>query len=299
MVAVGRGGGNNASYYAAQGSGIENESIQVTIQGQTVSSTYGTIESATFNMERLLTSGLEPDIFPNETREINEEEHAVLNKVSEASYQAYLDLKNHPEFVPYLEQKTPLRWYGDTNIASRPTKRPGSGLVFEDLRAIPFVGAWAQMKQNIPGYFGIGTAISKLNKSGKEEIRQLYHHSMFFRTLLENSMQSLAKSNFQVTQYLAKDPRFGPFWEKLQSEFTLSCQVIEELTGKKGLLSANPISRESIALRERIVLPLIAIQQYALQKISSNSLSASEQELYRNLVLRSMFGIINAARNAA
>jgi phosphoenolpyruvate carboxylase len=72
-----------------------------------------------------------------------------------------------------------------------------------------------------------------------------------------------------------------------------------ELSESKGLLSGNPISRESIALREKIVLPLIAIQQYALQQLDSEQLSAADAEIYRKMVLRSMFGIINAARNAA
>ena len=116
---------------------------------------------------------------------------------------------------------------------------------------------------------------------------------------MENSMQALSKSNFLVTNYLAKHPQFGPFWEKLRKEFELSTAVLQDLSESKDLLSANPISRESIGLRERIVLPLIAIQQYALQKLQSENLTAADAELYRKLVLRSMFGIINAARNAA
>lgn len=295
----GRGGGNNASYYASQGREIENQAIQVTIQGQTVSSTYGTLQSATFNIERLMTAGLEGALFPDETRELSEADHKLLDGLAEASYRAYLDLKNDPDFVPYLENKTPLKWYGDTNIASRPTKRPGGGLVFEDLRAIPFVGAWAQMKQNIPGYYGIGTAISGLKKQEQDEIQGLYDRSLFFRTLMENSMQSLAKSNFQVTEYLAKDPQFGSFWEKLHKEFEKAKAVLEKLSDSEALLSSNPVSRDSIALRERIVLPLIAIQQYALQQLQSEKLSAKDAQVFRNLVMRSMFGIINAARNAA
>jgi phosphoenolpyruvate carboxylase len=195
---------------------------------------------------------------------------------------------------------TPLKWYGDSNIASRPTKRAGDDkMKFEDLRAIPFVGAWAQMKQNIPGYYGVGAAISGLKKSERDEVHRLYHRSLFFRTLMENSMQSLSKSNFQVTKYIAEHPQFGSFWEKLHREFVLSTAVLQELSDSKDLLSSNPISRDSIALREKIVLPLIAIQQYALKQLETDNLSPEQAEIYRRLVLRSMFGIINAARNAA
>jgi len=296
----GRGGGNNASYYASQGKDIENQAIQVTIQGQTVSSTYGTIQSATFNIERLLTAGLEGHLFPGHTRELSTADHTLLDELAEASYKAYLDLKNDPNFVPYLENMTPLKWYGDTNIASRPTKRSGGGgLVFEDLRAIPFVGAWAQMKQNIPGYYGIGAAIGSLKKTERDEVQRLYDRSLFFRTLMENSMQSLSKSNFNLTHYISEDPQFGGFWNKLYMEYNLATKALRELSESNDLLSGNPVSKESIALRERIVQPLIAIQQYAMQRLKSDKLSATEREAYSKMVLRSMFGIINAARNAA
>ena len=296
----GRGGGNNASYYAAQGQDIENHAIHVTIQGQTVSSTYGTPEAAAFNIERLLTAGLENYLFPDHARELSTADRSHLDQLADAAYLAYLGIKNDPNFVPYLEQMTPLKWYGDTNIASRPTKRSGGeGMKFEDLRAIPFVGAWAQMKQNVPGYHGVGSAIAGLKKPEREEIQRLYRRSLFFRTLMENSMQALSKSNFLVTQYLSKHKKFGSFWKKLNDEYVRCAKILEEMADGESLLSANPISKESIALRERIVLPLIAIQQYALQQLQTEKLSPEEAEVYQKMVLRSMFGIINAARNAA
>lgn len=295
----GRGGGNNASYYAAHGKSIENHAIQVTIQGQTVSSTYGTRAAAIFNTERLFAAGLESHLFESQSSELTATDHQLLEELAEAAYKSYLELKNHPKFVPYLEKMTPLKWYGETNIASRPTKRSGSGgLRFEDLRAIPFVGAWAQMKQNIPGYHGLGGAFEALKKNRKEDLKQLYQRSLFFRTLLENSMQSLAKSNFEVTHYLASHKQFGEFWKNLLAEYERTEEMLRELSGHE-LLSSNSITRASISIRENIVLPLIAIQQFAMQRLQQENLPPREVETYQHLVLRAMFGIINAARNAA
>lgn len=297
----GRGGGNNADYYAAHGSDIENREIQVTIQGQTVSSTYGTQASARYNIERLLTAGLENHLFETHARELSDADIAFLDELADAAYDAYLELKNHPDFVPYLEKMTPLKWYGETNIASRPTKRgSASGLKFEDLRAIPFVGAWAQMKQNVPGYYGFGAALGQLYQTNRlEALRDLYQRSLFFRTLVENSMQSLSKSNFKATRYLAGHEQFGAFWQLLLDEFKRTRRNLKDLSGMKKLMEQNPSTFASIKLRENIVLPLIAIQQYALQCLQDENLPAESAEKYRKLVLRAMFGIINAARNAA
>ncbi len=297
----GRGGGNNASYYAAHGADIENREIQVTIQGQTISSTYGTRMAACYNIERIFTAGLENYLFKTHSVELNEIDRQLLDRLADTAFESYAKLKNHPSFVPYLEKMTPLMWYGDTNIASRPTKRnAGGGLKFEGLRAIPFVGAWAQMKQNIPGYYGFGEALETLkNKGFGDKLLKLYRTSLFFRTLVENSMQSLSKSNFNATRYQKEDAEFGPFWELLEAEYNRSIEMLKWLSNQDDLLSDNPNSKSSIALREEIVLPLIAIQQYALQQLRTGDLTEEEREQFKTMALRSMFGIINAARNAA
>ena len=88
--------------------------------------------------------------------------------MAELSYVKYVDLKENPLFVPYLQEISTLQYYGKTNIGSRPSKRgAGNELKFEDLRAIPFVGSWSQLKQNVPGFFGFGTAIKKLKDEGR------------------------------------------------------------------------------------------------------------------------------------
>ena len=84
----------------------------------------------------------------------------LLQALADESYETYKQLKEHPYFVEYLAQVSPLRFYSETNIGSRPTKRGASSkLSLKDLRAIPYVGAWSQLKQNVTGYYGVGTAL--------------------------------------------------------------------------------------------------------------------------------------------
>jgi phosphoenolpyruvate carboxylase len=230
------------------------------------------------------------------------EEKQLIDSLASEGHQAYLALKNHPQFVPYLQKATPLVFFGETNIGSRPVKRnQDTQLNLDDLRAIPFVGAWAQMKQNIPGFFGVGTAIANLSKQGQlADLQKLYQDSLFFRTLLGNSMMSLTKAYYPATAYQANDPEFGELWYKMFDEFTLSKAQILAVSNLPTLMEDNRNIRHSIKLREHIVLPLIAIQQYALQQLREDEFNGKESEKeYRTLVLRCMFGIINAARNSA
>lgn len=297
-----RGGGNTHDFYASLGDTIENEEVQITIQGQTISSNFGKESSSKYNLEQLLSAGLIGDVFKHADNKLSIEDKKLLDELAEEGYQAYLKLKLDPKFVPYLEKVTPLSFFGDSNIGSRPVKRSGSeALKFEDLRAIPFVGAWAQMKQNIPGFYGVGSAITRMMEKGKgEELKSLYKNSLFFRTLLSNSMMSLTKTNYKATTYLGSDPEFGEFWKKMFAEYELSVKRTLEISGLGDLMGNSPNIRDSVKMRERIVQPLIAIQQFALMSLrTSNNLNPEDETRYRKLIIRCMFGIINAARNSA
>jgi len=188
------------------------------------------------------------------------------------------------------------------NIGSRPSKRGKSeALVFDDLRAIPFVGAWSQLKQNVPGFYGLGTALHA--EGGHDQLhayKQLYQDSVFFKALISNSMQSMSKTNFALTAYMKNDPKFGAFWTMIHEEFELTKKLVLEISGQKELLEDNARSRKSIQLREKVVLPLLIIQQYALTQIQKNKEGNNDRFLkeYEKMVMRSLFGNINASRNS-
>jgi phosphoenolpyruvate carboxylase len=198
-----------------------------------------------------------------------------------------------------------LKYYAKTNIGSRPSKRGKSdSLVFADLRAIPFVGSWSQLKQNVPGFFGVGTALKHYEEKGEfEKVQHLYQESRFFRALIANSMMSLSKSFFNLTRYMSEDPEYGDFWNLIYDEYLTSKRLILKLTGSKELMEDEPVSKASIDVRESIVLPLLTIQQYALKKIQElekdKSNNAEEIRVFEKMVTRSLFGNINASRNSA
>lgn len=296
-----RGGGNTHQFYASMGSSIEADEIQLTVQGQTISSNFGTYDSCRYNLEQLLSSGISNRLFADKTTNLDDEDRATMNALADISYEAYKDFKAHPKFLPYLEHMSTLQYYAKTNIGSRPSKRKSSkSLDFSALRAIPFVGSWSQLKQNVPGFYGVGTALEALDKAGDfDKALKLYQNNAFFRTLISNSMMSLQKSFFKLTAYMEQDPEYGAFWKIIYEEFLRSKKYILMLTGLENLMQDQPAGKASITIREEIVQPLLTIQQYALLNIQQNSLDDVGREVMEKMVTRSLFGNINASRNSA
>lgn len=297
-----RGGGKTHQFYASLGPTIEDKEIQLTIQGQTISSNFGTFNSSKYNLEQLLSSGIKNEVFQKDV--LSEDLRSVMNDLAETSYKAYQDFKGHPKFLPYLEKMSTLQYYAKTNIGSRPSKRSKSeGLVFSDLRAIPFVGSWSQLKQNVPGFYGVGIAIKKYEDAGEfDKVKNLYESSDFFKALIENSVMSLSKSFFSLTAYMADDPEYGEFWKKIYDEYENTKRLLLKLTEHTELMENYPAGKASIEVRENIVRPLLTIQQFALRKVQELQKSGGSDKqisVYQKMVMRSLFGNINASRNSA
>ncbi len=299
-----RGGGKTHKFYASMGNNISNKEIQLTIQGQTVSSNFGTIDAAQYNIEQLLNAGLSNGLLKESAKTLSEKEEQLIKELSELSFQSYTSFKEDPLFLDYLSQVSPLKFYSATNIGSRPSKRGNtSKLSMKDLRAIPFVGAWSQLKQNVTGYYGVGTALQHIDQQGRlAEVKELYRRSLFFKTLIDNCEMAMKKCFFPLTAYLLKDEQYKDIWNRIYEEYELTKKYVLMISGKQELMADYPVEQLSIHMRDRIVLPLLTIQQFAMYKIrmlEAELAPANMREIYEKLVIRCSFGIINAGRNSA
>ena len=192
-----------------------------------------------------------------------------------------------------------MKFYAETNIGSRPAKRGAGKLTLDSLRAIPFVGAWSQMKQNVPGFYGVGAALAEMKTQGNlDAVKSLYESNAFFKTLIDNCEMAMQKSFFPLTQFLELDKNFGKIWRKIYDEYLLCRKLLAEITGGEDLMADYPTELESVKTRERIVLPLTTIQQFALTKIREAE-AENSKNTFEKLVIRCSFGIINAGRNSA
>ena len=134
-------------------------------------------------------------MFHRPERELNSGQRNLIQRLATVSHEKYLAFKSHPLFLPYLEEMSTLHYYAQSNIGSRPAKRgQADGLKFEDLRAIPFVGAWAQLKQIVPGYFGLGTALKHIEDQGQlAHYQALYRESKFLKQRTATACRACVK----------------------------------------------------------------------------------------------------------
>ncbi|SEQ79706.1 phosphoenolpyruvate carboxylase [Pedobacter rhizosphaerae] len=295
-----RGGGKTHRFYASMGKEIANKNIQLTVQGQTISSQYGSVESAEFNIEQLINAGITSGLKEKHNILLDPENKVLLDAMAEDGYKAFVDLREHPLFVSYLEKLSPLKLLSQANISSRPVKRNGGGeMKLEDLRAISFVTAWSMLKQNVPGFYGMGTAMKNQEKAGNwGKVVKVYEDSDYLKTIVDNCMMSMSKSDFAITAHLASDKEFGSFWTQLHNEFELTKEMLLKLSGQPTLMANYPVDKRSIATRERIILPLVLIQHFALEKLQHDQ-NATDQKALEKLSVRTVFGIVNAGRNLA
>jgi phosphoenolpyruvate carboxylase len=119
---------------------------------------------------------------------------------------------------------------------------------------------------------------------------------------MDNCEMAMKKCFFPLTEFLATHEKYGALWNNIYREYELTQKYIFQLSGKNELMADYPIEKLSISMRERIVLPLTTIQQYAIARMGQAEEEMVKDPLndtYRKLVIRCSFGIINAGRNSA
>jgi phosphoenolpyruvate carboxylase len=300
-----RGGGNTHRFYRSRDSKVEQWDTQLTIQGQTISSNFGSPEMARYHVEQLFTANLENLLTPDRPDDPPQGFLPLLCQLSDAAFRAYRELRDDPALLTLLGEKSPLPLFDHLTIASRPVSRRASETIdLENLRAIPLVAAWSVLKIQIPGFYGLGVALEQQIDAGHEaELRRLYRSSGFFRALLDNAAMSLLKSRFDVTAHLSRDERVGSLWQKISSEARRVDRCILRVAQQPRLLANDPMIRASIRFREDIVLPLLVIVHAAFERFNSLSREGRadcvEGISARKMALKGMAAVINATRNAA
>ncbi|MGP5582450.1 phosphoenolpyruvate carboxylase [Corynebacterium casei] len=271
--AVGRGGGPTYDAILAQPEGAVRGSVRITEQGEVISARYGTATTARRHLEAFVAGMLEASLLNTEKLKEPERAYSIMREISGLAGEKYASLVRHDEgFIDYFTQSTPLHEIGDLNMGSRPTARKQTESI-ADLRAIPWVLSWSQSRVNLPGWFGVGTGITRWagdDDARWDDLRTLYHAWPFFRSVLDNMAQVMGKASMDLAKIystLVDDVETSQrVYNTIAEEYALTHEVFHLITDHASLMAGNERLERSVQRRYPYLLPLNAIQIELLRR---------------------------------
>ncbi|MDP9846545.1 phosphoenolpyruvate carboxylase [Streptosporangium lutulentum] len=300
--ALGRGGGPANRAVLAQAPGSVGGRFKVTEQGEVIFARYGHDAIARRHMEQVTSAVLltsTPSI-GTRTAEAAGRFRGVAQQVASASEKAYRLLTEAPGFPEWFSLVSPLEEIGSLRLGSRPARRGlGAPRSLDDLRAIPWVFAWAQTRVNLPGWYGLGSGLDAvISESGLDELRAAYREWPLFASLLDNVEMSLAKTDRDIAaRYLALGAR-DDFVEQVLAEYDLTRRLVLEVTGHTRLLEDRRVLSRAVQLRDPYVDALSHLQLRALSTLrADDNLSEDERERLSTLLLLSVNGVAAGLQN--
>ena len=301
---IGRGGGPANRAILAQPPESVRGRIRITEQGEVVSSRYTHTEIAFRHLQQLFnavlcSSGKRP-IYPD-----MEQWSAVMDSISGMAEDKYRQLVTHPHFLQFFQEFTPIDQVGTMNLGSRPSKRRDTkGL--GDLRAIPWVFAWTQVRINVPSWFGVGSAIEQwlsedpqLASKRLEQLQQMYQQWPFLNTVLANVHLGMGRADMGIAELYKQlvPPEVGDeIFRILQAEYELTERRLLQITGHREILDTEPWLQHSIRMRNPYVDPLNYLQAELLKRYRESE-SAAESDQILDAIAQAIGGIAAGLQN--
>jgi phosphoenolpyruvate carboxylase len=284
--ALGRGGGPAGRAVLAQAPGSVNGTFKVTEQGEVIFARYGNLTIGQRHLEQVTSAVLlasahgQPRPAPEHTN--------VAAALERGALDAYRALVTADGFAEWFARLSPLAEIGSLRLGSRPARRglaaPAS---LDDLRAIPWVFAWAQTRFNLPGWYGLGSGLAAAlgRPGGLEEMRAAYRAWPLLAVLLDNAEMSLAKTNRRIAaRYLALGGD-DQLTSQVLAEYDRTMELVLHVTGHDRLLADRPVLARAVALRDPYVDALSHLQLRALSAIRADSAHDDRAALDRLLLL--------------
>ena len=312
--ALGRGGGPAGRAVLAQAPGSVDGSFKVTEQGEVIFARYGHPVIAQRHLEQVTSAVLLASAHPGApataTREdpVSDRFRRVADLIDAGALGAYRALVEAEGFAEWFARISPLEEISAMRIGSRPARRgvAATAASLDDLRAIPWVFAWAQTRVNLPGWFGLGSGLAAAAKrqaaatdsaddqDGLREVREAYRGWPLLAVLLDNAEMSLAKTDRRIAaRYLALGGR-ADLTSAVLDEYDLTMRLVLAVTGHDRLLADRRVLSRAVALRDPYVDALSHLQLRALAALRGGD---PEHERLQRLLLLTVNGVAAGLQN--
>ncbi len=296
---VARGGGPANRAIRAQPPGTVNGRFRVTEQGEVLASRYADPALAHRHLEQIVSAVLLASV-AGEQATLTPAWRETMRQLSETAHTAYRSLVYAtPGFMDYWRYATPLDEISRLRIGSRPSARRSGPLQVAHIRAIPWVFSWMQSRFNLPGWYGLGAALSNHPIS---LLQEMYASWPFFSALLDNAEMSLLKADLDIAALysdLVPDRVLAAqTFARLRAEYDRARAALLAITGHTELMENDPVIQRSVQLRNPYVDPLNYLQVETLRRLRAlPDPDAPAAEPLREVIVLTINGIAAGLRN--
>ena len=303
---VGRGGGPTHDAILAQPDGTVSGQIKFTEQGEVLSYKYNNTENAIYELTMGITGLLNASAHLVQDQKPDVPEYLkVMQQLATEGERHFRDLTENTEgFLDYFYEATPVTEISHLNIGSRPSHRARGDRSKSSVRAIAWVFGWAQSRQTLPAWYGLGKALETFRNAstGNEaKLKEMFEQWPFFNTLLSNAQMALFKSEMEIAhEYaaLCEDPDTGKrIFSLINEEYHRCCDNILAVSGQQALLGDNPVLQLSLSRRDPYLDPLNYIQLSLLNRTRKSGITEQEKSTWFTPLLRSINAIAAGMRN--
>jgi phosphoenolpyruvate carboxylase len=304
---IGRGGGPTHESILSQPEGTVHGQIKFTEQGEVLSNKYSNPETAVYELTLGVTGLMlasRYQLLPGKTT-ATEENMTIMREIMAYGEDSYRQLTDRTKgFLDYFYEATPVSEIALMNIGSRPSHRKKGDRSKTSVRAIGWVFGWAQARQTLPAWYGIGTALHKWigdDDSRMQKLQDMYENWPYFRALLSNTEMALYKTDIRTAKEYSElciSQESGQrVFEMIRDEHDRTLEVTLAVSNMTRLLDDIPPLALSLMRRDPYLDPLNHIQIKLLKRYRDESLDKEEREKWLNPLLRSINAIAAGMRN--
>jgi len=294
---VGRGGGRSNQAILALPPISNNGRIRFTEQGEVISFRYSLASITRRHLEQIVNAMIRVTVSEPESHPQQEVFNETMEQLANESMNEYRNLIDDEGFWSWYTSKTPIEHISRLPIASRPVSRGSAKAAdFENLRAIPWVFAWTQVRYNVPGWYGIGKVLDDLVDEDEKlkQLRQWYEEGVFFKTVLDNAQREMARTHIP-TSSIYEDIDDGSFHNRITDDFDKAVKAIKKITGQKDILDNSPTIKKSIRFRNPFTYPLNMMQTELLDRWKEKD--ENSEESLRDALFLSINGVAAAMQS--
>tara|TARA_B100000579_G_scaffold434074_1_gene454159 strand:- start:988 stop:2418 length:1431 start_codon:yes stop_codon:yes gene_type:complete len=295
---VGRGGGPVYAALLSQPPNTVNGNIRVTEQGEVIQQKFSTESIAEYSLGTYIGSVLEATLLPPiEPKKNWENLMKEMSNISSKAYRKYFSEDKY--FLKYFNNVTPQKILEKLFIGSRPTKRKNNKKI-KDLRAIPWVFAWTQIRFIIPAWLGTLEALEFASKkNNSKDLKEMLNKWPFFYEMMDMLDMVLTKTDNRVIlnyENSIENEEIKKIGQKLRQDLS-SLIFLNKKIIPKNIIGERKEYRESVRIRNTYAETLNLLQADIMKKLRSRNLKRKEKKDLDDAMMVTIAGIAAAMKN--